>query len=156
MAEKYEEEIEHWYFNLQATHTLLDYLCRDRHLKEKKFPNRCLAEVRDEKLIEKDRQLQADNENMENTASKKQLKEREEWAAIKQRQAILDEIEAEKMMLKSKQRKGDNGDDEDEVAGFADVRKLHETNEKKLNDERERLKSDSTIEKTKLDDHTEL
>jgi len=34
-AERYEEDIEEWYYNLQEQEDLMKYLCADRYLKDK-------------------------------------------------------------------------------------------------------------------------
>ena len=37
LAEKYEDDIEEWYYNYQDTEPLLEYICRDRYLKHKNW-----------------------------------------------------------------------------------------------------------------------
>jgi len=44
LAEKYEDDIEEWYYNYQDTEPLLEYICRDRYLKHKNWNDDCLDE----------------------------------------------------------------------------------------------------------------
>ena len=162
MAEAYEDDIEKWYYDLQATHSLLDFLCRDRYLVKKRFPSRCLSEVKDQKLIDKDASLRHDNEHMENTASKKQQRDRAEWAAIRRRQVELEQVEArakadalrrKAALADEAERKEAAAEDDDvdvDADGFEAVKRRRASDDAKLDAERTRSKGDAGVKKETL------
>jgi len=63
-AEKYEEDIEEWYYNLQNQEDLMQYLCAERFLKDK--DQTCLLETPEDKSEKK--------KSKKTKASKKKLK----------------------------------------------------------------------------------
>ena len=105
LSEAYEDVIEEWYYHHQESRSLVDYMCRDRYLVKRKFSNQCLIEERDDKLVDKDRQLAADYDIRDKTASKKEKEARKEWAEIKQRTREQEEAD----LAAGKGAKGDSG-----------------------------------------------